>query len=57
MNDAAVDAAARVDVRRRLAAAVQALPEHNATTSRDYGRGYAHAIRDVLALLDPTEEP
>lgn len=28
------------------------LPEDEATGSRDFGRGYAKAIRDVLGLLD-----
>lgn len=35
---------------------ISALPEHNATGSRDFGRGYAHAIRDVLRLLDATHQ-
>jgi hypothetical protein len=30
---------------------IQRLPEENASASRDYGRGYAKAIRDVTALL------
>jgi len=28
------------------------LPEQAATTGRDFGRGYALAVRDVLAVLD-----
>jgi hypothetical protein len=31
---------------------IKALPEAEATKSRDYGRGYAQAIRDVLEILD-----
>jgi hypothetical protein len=34
-----------------LIEAVAALPEKNATGSRDFGRGYAAAIRDVLDLM------
>ena len=30
---------------------IAALPEQAASSSRDFGRGYALAIRDVLALL------
>jgi hypothetical protein len=30
---------------------LERLPADGATTSRDYGRGYAQAIRDVLELL------
>lgn len=30
---------------------LKAMPEQGATGSRDYGRGYAQAIRDVEALL------
>lgn len=30
---------------------LQRLPEVNATKSRDYGRGYAQAIRDVVSVL------
>lgn len=30
---------------------IAALPEQNPTKSRDYGRGYAQAIRDVQELL------
>lgn len=30
---------------------IEALPETSATKSRDYGRGYAQAVRDVLDLL------
>lgn len=40
--------------------AVAALPEHNATGSRDFGRGYAQAIRDVLDLIEAdtfTQQP
>jgi len=37
---------------KRLEEQLQGLPEENATKSRDYGRGYAQAIRDVLKLLD-----
>ena len=39
-----------------LAEAIRALPEDGATKSRDYGRGYAQAIRDVLELLEPVPE-
>lgn len=35
-----------------LRAQIAALPETEATKSRDYGRGYAQAIKDVLAVLD-----
>jgi hypothetical protein len=35
-----------------MAEHVRRLPEHNATSSRDFGRGYAHAVREVLALLE-----
>lgn len=31
---------------------VRALPELGATKSRDFGRGYAVAIRDVMTLLN-----
>lgn len=34
------------------AGAVSHLAEDGATTSRDYGRGYAQAIRDATAALD-----
>lgn len=34
-----------------LAEAIMALAEENATKSRDFGRGYALAIRDVLELI------
>jgi hypothetical protein len=30
---------------------IQRLPELNASASRDFGRGYAKAVRDVIALL------
>lgn len=36
---------------------IAALPESAATGSRDFGRGYAQAIRDVLALLEGSEVP
>lgn len=32
-------------------ARIEALPEAAATRSRDYGRGYAQAVRDVVHLL------
>jgi hypothetical protein len=35
-----------------MRAAIAALPEESATGSRDFGRGYAKAVRDVLGLLD-----
>lgn len=35
-----------------VAAAIRRLPEDGATKSRDYGRGYAQAIRDVLGLIE-----
>lgn len=35
---------------------IRQLPEDEATKSRDYGRGYAQAIRDVLAILEPVKE-
>jgi hypothetical protein len=41
---------------RALIAAIMALAEDNATKSRDFGRGYALAIRDVLALLAADSE-
>lgn len=31
---------------------VDEMPEQGATTSRDYGRGYAQAIRDVKRMLE-----
>lgn len=31
------------------------LPEEEATVSRDFGRGYAKAIRDVLGLIEAVE--
>ena len=34
-----------------IRARVRELPEDGATSSRDYGRGYAQAVKDVLALL------
>lgn len=36
---------------------IAALPESHASGSRDFGRGYAQAIRDVLALLEGSEIP
>ena len=36
-----------------LAARTRRMPEDSATKSRDYGRGYAQAIRDVLEILEP----
>lgn len=30
---------------------IMPLPEENATTGRDWGRGYSAAIKDVLELL------
>lgn len=30
---------------------IQKLPELNATKSRDYGRGYAQAVKDIVAIL------
>lgn len=35
-----------------LVDAIKELPSQAATSSRDYGRGYAQAIKDVLALID-----
>lgn len=35
-----------------VAAAIRRLPEDGATKSRDYGRGYGQAIRDVLTLIE-----
>jgi hypothetical protein len=35
----------------RIEADVRSLPPENATGSRDFGRGYSAAVRDVLALL------
>lgn len=32
-----------------------ALPEENARGSRDFGRGYSKAVRDVLDLIDAIE--
>lgn len=40
-----------------ILADIAALPEGGATGSRDFGRGYAQAIRDVLALLEDSEIP
>lgn len=40
-----------------LVAHIAALPESHATGSRDFGRGYAQAVRDVLALLETSEVP
>lgn len=34
---------------------IEALPETEATGSRDFGRGYAKAIKDVLALMSQRE--
>lgn len=34
-----------------LVSAVEALPEQNASRSRDFGRGYSQAVKDVLALI------
>lgn len=31
---------------------IRLLPELEATKSRDYGRGYAEAIKDALAILE-----
>jgi len=30
------------------------LPEQNATSGRDFGRGYAKAVKDVLDILEET---
>lgn len=38
-----------------IKAAIRRLPSDNATSSRDFGRGYAHAIQDVLDLLKRIE--
>ena len=40
-----------------ILADIAALPESGATGSRDFGRGYSQAIRDVLALLEGSEIP
>lgn len=40
-----------------ILADIAALPESHASGSRDFGRGYAQAIRDVLALLEGFEVP
>lgn len=37
----------------RLRDALSRLPEDGATKSRDNGRGYAQAVRDVLDLIAP----
>lgn len=34
---------------------ISALPASVATKSRDYGRGYSHAVRDVLLLLEAAQ--
>ena len=39
-----------------LGARIKALPEQAANKSRNYGRGYAQAIRDVLALIEKDNE-
>lgn len=39
------------DLRERLAAAIEALPPENATGSRDFGRGYASAVRDAARMV------
>lgn len=35
---------------------IKALPEQGATKSRDFGRGYSQAIKDVLALMQVEDE-
>lgn len=39
-------------IANRIANRVRNLPADGATTSRDYGRGYAQACRDVIELLE-----
>jgi hypothetical protein len=39
-----------------LADKIESWPEQHATRSRDYGRGYAQAIRDVQAALRGAHE-
>lgn len=43
--------------REVIARDIASLPERNATGSRDFGRGYAQAIRDVLAIVEPSVGP
>lgn len=38
------------DLRERIATAQEALPPENATGSRDFGRGYAQAVKDCARL-------
>jgi phage-related baseplate assembly protein len=38
----------------RIALALEALPPENATGSRDFGRGYASAIRDAARIARET---
>ena len=40
----------------RLIQDITNLPADRATGSRDFGRGYAQAIRDVLELIAKREE-
>lgn len=40
---------------REQADRIRRLPEHGATASRDEGRGYSRAVRDVLDILQPTD--
>lgn len=44
----------RESERDRIRRLVSALPEDGATKSRDYGRGYAQCVRDIIELLEGT---
>lgn len=41
----------------QVVSVLRSLPEMNATTSRDFGRGYAKAIRDAVAVIEEYHQP
>lgn len=66
MVDRLLTTAAQADLNQALTGAlilagveakVRALPEAEATPGRDFGRGYAMAIRDVLELFEYPRNP
>lgn len=51
MTDSSRSDAPSIGAGPTLGERILALPEQHATKSRDYGRGYAQAVRDVYGLL------
>ena len=51
-NTSIMDIDAAIDILVIVRYAVEQMPEDAATKSRDFGRGYAMAIRDILSMLD-----